>query len=178
MDQAEAKESDGRLKPKPRRSCLIALPAVAILYYFISCQFSPLDWVDVTVGPLPKGTENFCVIVEDSRGIGVLPWYHSKVFPFTEEPFMNGTLDGGFWDFDNDGFITASVQWREARQYGVLIHRRDGEWRLWWLEPGEISRPSSMRYIVGGGKANLHLPAEASAQVPSKEVLERFGVSP
>jgi hypothetical protein len=167
VDQAERKENVDRLKPKPRWGCLIAPLAVSILYVIVSRLISPSDWVDVTVGPLPRDSENFCLIAEDSRGVCVIPWYHSKVFPFTEDPFMSGSLAGGFWDFDNDGFITASVQWKEARRYGVLIHRRDDQWRLWWLEPREMSRPSIIRFIVGGGKADMCLPAEARAQVPS-----------
>ncbi len=145
------------------------------LVFLISRTMSPSDWVDVKVGPLPPGTEVSCLIAEDAAGVGTLPWYHSKVFPFTMEPSQSL----GFWDSHHDGFITASVQWREAQRYGVLVHHRENDrWRLWWLEPGEVIRPSDMRFLVSGGKAEMHLPAEARGQVPTKQFLKRLGFSP
>jgi hypothetical protein len=149
---------------------------VAIPFVLISRTLSPSDWVDVTVGPLPEGYENLCLIAEDSKGTGALHWYHAKVVTFTEDPFLNGTLEGGFWDHDNDGFIVASVQWRAAKKYGVLIHRRDGDWRLWWLAPADLQRPSLTRFVFGGGKATMHLPAEDQAQIPSEQILEGLGL--
>ena len=130
----------------------------------------------MTVGPLPDGYENFCLIAQDSGGFTALPWYHAKVFTFTEDPFMGGSLGLGFWDPDNDGFIVASVQWKEAKRYGVLSHRRDDQWRIWWLAPADLQRPSLLRFVFGGGRAVMHLPAEDSAEVPSKELLRQLGL--
>jgi hypothetical protein len=156
---------------------LIAFLVVAIPVVLVARMISPSDWVDVTVGPLPKGYENLCLIAEDSKGISALPWYHSKVIPFTEDPFMGGTLGGGFWDPDNDGVILASVQWREAKRYGVLIHRHDDQWQLQWLGPGDVRRPSVMRFVLGGGNAEMHLPAQGRALAPSRQLLEQLGLS-
>jgi hypothetical protein len=175
-DKADApKRADN--KPKISWGCTATLLAVVSIYFLISRTISPSDWVDVTVGPLPNGYASYCLIAEDSTGVRALPWYHSKVFPFTEDPFMEGTLGMGPADFDNDGFVTVSVQWWEAKRYGVLLHRRDDQWRLWWLNPRDLRRPSVMRFVFGGGKANVHLSDEVHAQVPPQELLERLGLT-
>ncbi len=177
MGHPEADSPRKDTTPKAPWGCLIAFVVVAIPSVLISRVISPSDWVDVTVGPLPNTYENFCLITEDAKGVIALPWYHAMVIPFAEDPFMGGTLGGGFWDPDNDGVILASVQWREAKRYGVLIHRRDDQWRLQWLEPGDVHRPSVMRFVFGGGKAEMHLHAEDRALVPSRQLLERLGLS-
>lgn len=177
MEQSQADHHSNQARTKSPWSCLVALVAVAVPYVLISRIISPSDWVDVTVGPLPSGYESFCLVAEDSKGIGTLPWYHSKVFAFTADPFMGGSLGGGFWDADHDGFILASVQWREASRYGVLIHFRDDQWRLVWLASSGVRRPSVSRFVVGGGRAAMTLSSEDLTQVPSRELLERLGLS-
>jgi hypothetical protein len=178
VDHESSSEDTIKLKSKPRWGCLLAPLSMAILYGFISYQLSPPDWIEVTVGPLPIDAQDLCVIVEDSRGVGALPLYHSKVFPFTADPFMHGEFYGGLGRPSKGDFSTASVQWREAKRYGVLIRRRDGQWRIHWLESGEIRRPSVMRYFVGGNNdAALHLPEETRAQIPPPEFLEQLGLS-
>jgi hypothetical protein len=155
--------------------CVLGVMLLLIVVLAIARFFSPADWVDVTVGPLPADYQGFCVLAEDSEGIGALPWYRAMVTTWTDDPFLSGTLDPGFWDVDNDGFIPVSVQWRDARRYGVLLQKKDGRWRHWWLEPGEVSRPSPLRWVFGGGKAEMRLPPEARAIVPSEELLRRLG---
>jgi hypothetical protein len=162
---------------KSRPGCFFAFLFVVIAVILISRVLSPSDWVEVTVGPLPESSQNWCVIAEDSDGVRPLSWYHSKVFPFTDNPFHGGDLMGPSWLY-RSGFVTASVQWREAKRYGILIQLTDDEWRLYWLEPQEVFRPSIMRYIIGGDSANMHLPAEARAHVPSKQLLKQLGYSP
>lgn len=177
MRHSEAAPPGNDPKPKAPWGYLIAFLAVTIPVVLASRMISPSDWVDVTVGPIPDGYENFCLIAEDSRGLSALLWYHSKVIPFTEDPFMGGTLGGGFWDPDNDGVILASVQWREAKRYGILMHRHDGQWQLQWLGPEDVRRPSVMRFVFGGGKAEMRLPVQGRALVPSRQLLEQLGLS-
>jgi hypothetical protein len=177
LGHSEAAPPGNDPKPKVPWGCLIAFLVVAVPVVLVSRMISPSDWVDVTVGPLPNGYEKFCLVAEDSKGISALPWYHSKVIPFTEDPFMGGTLGGGFWDPDNDGVILASVQWREAKRYGVLIHRRDDQWQLQWLGPGDVQLPPAMRVVFGGGKAEMRLPAQSHTLVPSRHLLEQLGLS-
>jgi len=144
---------------------------LAIPIFLIFQLISPPDWVDVTVGPFPKDSKQYYLIAEDSKGAGFLSWYHSKVIAFPEDP----SWGGGYSDFDPDGFTTASVKWREARRYGVLIHRRDNQWRIWWINPQEMGLPSITRVIFGGGKAEMHLADEEHAQMPSRELMKRLG---
>jgi hypothetical protein len=177
VDHETSSEEPVKRRSRPRWGCLLALLSMAILYAFISYQLTPPDLVKLTVGPLPIDAQDFCVVVEDSHGVGTLPWYYSKVLPFTMDPFMQGVWRGAGRPSEGD-FTTEDVQWREAKRYGVLIRRRDDQWRLFWLEPGEIRRPSIMRYFVGGNNdAAMHLPAEARAEVPSPQFLERLGLS-
>jgi hypothetical protein len=159
-------------KPNSRWGCSIAFVVAVILSVLIFKVFSPSDWVEVTVGPFPKEYKDFCLIAEDASGVGTLHWYHSKVFPFTMDPSQGG----GYYDFDHDGVIPASVQWREAKRYGVLIRIREDQWQLWWLGPNDVKRPSFMRHIFEGGRAEMRLPA-GRAETPSGQLLEQLGFS-
>ncbi|WP_435018023.1 hypothetical protein TA3x_005662 [Tundrisphaera sp. TA3] len=167
--------TDEPARTKSTRGCLFAFLIVTIPWLAITKVTSPADWVDVKVGPIPKGCENFCLIAEDSQGIGTLPWYHSKVVADAVDPFMGGALSGEARNHKEEGFFIASVRWREAKGYGVLAQRADGRWRLWWIEPSALRRPSASRFIYGRAPAGMRLPAEASAQVPSEPLLKRLG---
>jgi hypothetical protein len=171
VDPREPEASIGKTKPQFPWGCLIAFLTVVIPTVWIHHLVSPPDWVDVTVGPFAKGVTQYCLVAEDSSGVGTLAWYHSKVIAFSEDP----SLGGGYSIADEEPVPTVTVRWREARRYGVLVHREDNQWRILWLEPHEVHRPSPMRFIVGGGRAKMHLPAGDRGQVPPKDLLERLG---
>ncbi len=162
---------------KPQWGCVAAFLIVLVPFVLCCRVLSPSDWVDVTIGRILKDTLNWCLIAEDSRGVGSISWYDSKVTPFTTDPFHGGSFQRGTGKIDDHGFVTDSVQWREAKRYGILIQRQDDSWRLFWLEPGEISRPSIGRFLMGGGYAKMDLPDEIRAQVPSTQLLKRLGFS-
>lgn len=172
----EPKHAGAGRRARIAGGCLIGLLIVAAPCVFVYRVANPSDWVDVDVEPFPRGHDDFCLIAEDARGVEALPWYRSKVLPFEEPPFLGGTFYGGSYDHDGDGFIQASVQWREAKRYGVLVRLRDDRWRLWWLGPDDVQRPSLLRFIVGGGRAVVHLPAEDRAETPTPEFLKRLGL--
>ena len=155
------------------RFALIILLFIIILY-LINRLFFPVDWVDATVGPLPTGTEEFYLVYEDTRGVqDALSWYHAKPFPFT----MRASEEGGWFGFANESFAAASVQWKSCEKYGVLVRCRDGGWKLWWLKPREMTFPSSLRFLIGRGRAKMILPKEDRASQPSTELLNRIGFS-
>jgi hypothetical protein len=146
---------------------------VGAISIFLFCRYlSPPDWVDVSIGPFPEDIESYCLVAEDAGRVEALPWYHYKVISFPEDP----SLGGGHRVNDRHGFATESIQWKEASRYGLLIQCQDNQWRLLWLQPQEVRRPSIMRFIIGHGEAEMHLPVGIDrAQVPSSELLKRLG---
>ena len=156
-------------KRKPNWGCITATIGIVLVVYLVFRTLSPSDWVDVAVRPMPEGIEQIILIAEDSEGVEPLDWYESKLIPFTIPAH-----DGGWHDMGSE--FNYSVQWKRARRYGVLTKHRDDRWLLWWLEPEEVTRPSLMRYVIGGGRAEIHLPGEARAEKPSREFFENVGV--
>jgi hypothetical protein len=45
------------------------------------------------------------------------------------------------------------------------------------LAPTERKGPSITRYLVGGGQAEIRLPAESQAIAPSRELLQQVGLA-
>jgi hypothetical protein len=150
--------------------CSIAFLLVASVCWFIYQAISPSDWVRVTVGPFPADTDRWCLVVEDMEGVQSLKWYTAMVTAFAEDPSMIG----GFRLPDNSKSATDDIQWREAQRYGVLIRSQDKEWRLVWARSEHVIKPSILRYVFGGGTAEIPLHADDEVETPSKEVLKRI----
>jgi hypothetical protein len=59
---------------------------------------------------------------------------------------------------------------------GVALALADGAWELRWFGPGDLEGPSVLRYIVGGGTAEVRLPDESRATSPTPEFLKQVGL--
>jgi hypothetical protein len=152
---------------------LSAVLAVALLIW-IRNQFSPPDWVEVTVHRVPAGVRHLYLLADGRAGPRTLLWYHFKVIPFTSPPGSPG--DEWYTNTPPDR-RRGSIQWPLASRYGVLAQRRDGSWMLWWLAAGDLKGPSLLRYVFGGDRAEVTVPDEARASAPSEEFLDRLGLS-
>ncbi len=149
---------------------------LVLLVVLITDKMNPSDWVEVNVRSLPSDADYWFVVAEDSRGISVLPLYYSKVFSFTHYPDLSrlttsSDRDKSWWK------ETQSLQWKSAERYGVLIRRRDEQWRFWWLKPEEIRHPSLWRFIISGQSAGIWVPGEDQAVIPSQEFLGQLNYS-
>ncbi len=152
---------------------LSAVLAVALLVW-VRSQFSPPDWVEVTVHRVPTGVRHLHLIADGPAGPRTLLWYHSKVIPFTSDP--GSREDEWNWNTPPDR-RQGSIQWPLASRYGVLAQRADGSWMLWWLGAGDRKGPSLLRFVFGGDSAEVFLPDESRASAPPQELLERLGLS-
>ncbi len=173
MKLGELDERADQPEPKTPLGCWIAITLAGVLVLSILRFFHPPDWVDVTVGPFPVGRWEYFLLAEDSGGVEPLAYYETKVFPFTMMPgkdISGMEVSGNQWH-------TYSYQWRDASRYGVLARGGDGRWLLWWLRPDEVRGPSLLRYIVGGGTADLRIPDESRAEIPTPQFLDRLGLS-
>jgi hypothetical protein len=159
-----------------RGSLKVRLSAVlaVVLLVWLRNQFSPPDWVEVTVRRVPVGIRRLHLIADGPAGARTLLWYYSKVFPFTSDP--GSREDEWNWNTPPD-VRQGSIQWPLASRYGVLAQRRDGSWMLWWLGAGDRKGPSLLRYVFGGDRAEVTLPDESRASAPSKQLLDRLGLS-
>jgi hypothetical protein len=135
--------------------------------------FSPTDWVEVTVRNVPKGLRQIYLIADGRDGVSALRFYHAKVVVDAADPRHFGA--GWYWNRPEDERF-APLQWPSAHRYGALAQRSDGAWELWWLGPADLDGPSISRYLVGGGKAEVRLPAESRAVAPSQELLKQVGL--
>lgn len=150
--------------------CLIAFLIVSgYLGYLVLEAVSPSDWVEVTVGPFPEGSEKYCLVAEDARGVSTLHWYESKLTAFTLDPRLYGAHNVA-GRHELDGLYRSSVQWRLAKRYGVLVRRSGNRWLLYWFGPNEV------RWV--GRKVEIRLPPEDRAEVPTNEVVLKIGFPP
>lgn len=169
MDDAASADSDASPRRKPNWGCVTASIFGLAFICLVFRTLSPSDWVDVTVSPIPEGVEQIVLLAENSEGVEALDWYVSKLIPFTLPAH-----DDGYAIFGDE--FNCSVQWKRARRYGVLAKSHDDRWLLWFLEPEDVKRPSLMRHVIGGGRAEIHLPGKARAGEPSRHLLEHLGV--
>src|SRR5207248_2092442 len=144
------------------------------LLVWVRNQFSPPDWVEVTIRRVPAGVRHLYLIADGPAGARTLLWYHSMVFPFTSNP--SSRVDEWNWNVPPDQ-RRGPVKWPHASRYGVLAQRPDGSWVLWWLGSGDLEGPSILRYVFGGDRAEILLPKESRASVPSMELLDHLGLS-
>lgn len=175
LREGEAERSMDGKHPVFPWGCLIVLLMTVSLLLASHRFFWPTDWVEVTIGPLPKGDETFCLVIEDAEGIKPLSWYYSMVLPFEQSPFVGGNFSGVGWKSSHEEFVSVDVQWRDANRYGVLVYRPDGQWRLWWLNDRDLIQPTFMSRFYSDGKAEIHLPSESHAQTPSEQLLKTLG---
>jgi len=137
--------------------------------------FFPYDWVSVDVGPFPSQVNSYCIVSENPTGITALLWYESKIFPFAMEPSSSGTRVRRSRNSDATWHDRASIQWRESKKFGVLTQDRGGEWKIWWIEPKNLKRPSPTRFLFGNGEAVMRISPGINPQIPDNETLNRLG---
>ncbi len=158
-----------------RLMAVVAVVGVALALASAARQpFSPSDWVDVTVRNVPPELRQIYLIADGPDGPRALDWYHAKVIAFTE-PARMGQLWYRNWNRPADQRF-APLQWPVAKRYGALAQRSDGAWELWWFGPDDLEGPSVLRYIVGGGTADVRLPDESRATSPTPEFLKQVGL--
>jgi hypothetical protein len=157
-----------------RMLAIVAVVGVAFALADVARQpFAPSDWVNVTVRNVPPRLRQLYLIADGPDGARALNWYFDKLFAWTEPPriagqqwYSNRPADERF----------APVQWPLANRYGAVAQRADGTWKLWWFGPDDLEGPSVLRYIVGGGTAEVRLPDESLATSPTPEFLKQIGL--
>ena len=155
-----------------RLMAVVAVVGVAFALAYAARQlFAPSDWVDVTVRNVPPALRQIYLIADGPDGPRALNWYHAKVVAFTE-PARMGQLWYRNWNRPADQRF-APLQWPVAKRYGALAQRSDGAWKLWWFGPDDLEGPSVLRYILGGGTAEVRLPDESRAASPTPEFLKQ-----
>lgn len=126
----------------------IAFATVLATVIVIHNTFSPPDWVVLHLVQVPPDVQAVYVIARDRQGAAPLKWYFSKFYPFLGSAKEVGEVWYlAPWGDQRKG----DVQWRSVDSYGILARRESGEWVVWWLRPGDVKKPTPLRYLTGGG---------------------------
>jgi hypothetical protein len=136
---------------------------ILIVLILIHNVFSPPDWVELRLEQVPSDLEQVYVLVRDNDKISFLKSYHSKVFPDVSK-------DGAMWRPGNAPQLKDNVQWSVGDSYGILAQRKSGEWVVWWIGPRDISGPSPLRFVIGGGTVSMRTSGIESA-IPAPKSL-------
>ncbi|WP_165226107.1 hypothetical protein [Aquisphaera insulae] len=152
---------------------LVAVAAVVLaLVHGARELVAPSDWVDVTVRNVPPGLRQIYLIADGPDGPRAFNWYFDKLLAWTE----SSQLGQNWYRNPPSGQRFGHVQWPLAGRYGAVAQRSDGTWELWWLGPDDLRGPSAMRYIAGGGTAEVRIPDESRATSPTPEFLKQLGL--
>lgn len=141
----------------------------------------PTDLVGLTIGPLPADIDAFMVVAEGEQGIMPILHYELSMLSYiNSDPYFH-TIDqssanqpSGPYDPQPNGSLQDDVKWVSAQRYGVLMRRRDGQWRIWWAGPSDIRHPSAWRYLFRNGTAEMRLPATDQTVTSPLELLARL----
>jgi hypothetical protein len=150
-------------------ACVVIL---ALLLGMRSCV-SPPDWVEVHLSHVPNHIELIYVIAEDHGRVRALHWYHSKVFPFTDDPREAGEE---WYNTGEESERKGDIQWANASRHGILARKKDGKWLLWWLAPKDRDGPSPLRYLFGADQARIRVPDESLAEIPRGGLIEEINI--
>ena len=119
-----------------------------IVIVIIRNSISPPNWIDLRLVHVPTDVDTIYVVAHDRQGNSPLNWYVAKVFASVVSPRQVGE---SWYLWPRGDQRRGDVQWRAADSYGILAHRKSGEWVVWWLAPDNVERPPLLRYLTGGG---------------------------
>jgi hypothetical protein len=169
--------SDSARKDRSCAGCLLAVLLVVVtVSIVVNRTFYPPEIVTITLPSTPNEADFLYVVADRPSGVKRLSWYYP---PSLLGPGQIPADDEWIKDVARvgSGPFVRHIRWPSARRYGVVIHRRDGSWRLWWLDDRSLVGPTISRHLVGGGEALIRLPDASNAEVPSRELLDRLDLS-
>jgi hypothetical protein len=153
---------------------LIVLLAVIVTPTLLiySCNH-PTDRVQVEVDRVPKEVFFLCIVGETPNGPVAFDWYVQHIF----QPFTIKAHNSPYFDFDSGKpRLSASVQWKPADRYGVLMGKRGGEWRVYWFTPDQVNLRGHA-WSSNGRLAEFRLADAMEVATPSLELMNAVDLS-